>query len=130
MRRCNERCQRAWDEDDKYGFFRYHDKFNSLLMQSCRMPILIKLLDELENYDPITAFSKENMEHPPVTPREIALPSRTRRYEAITEHEGIYKALAQRNLKAYRKALQHHLDKVEESCLLGVAAYRMKLEDD
>lgn len=129
MRLCNERCQQAWDSEDKDSFFRYHDKFNGLLMQGSGMPMLIKLLDELETFDPITAFAKENREHPLMDPREIALPSRKRRYEAITEHEDIRKALAQRDLQAYRKALQYHLDKVAESCIQGIVAYRMKLED-
>lgn len=129
MRLCNERCQQAWKDEDTDAFFRNHDKFNSLLMQCCRMPILIRILDELETYDPITAFAKENREHPPKDPREIALPSRKRRYDAITEHEAIQAALAQRDLAAYKAALRHHLDKVEESCIEGITAYRQMLGD-
>ena len=129
MRLCNERCQQAWSDEDVDAFFTNHDKFNSLLMQSCRMPILIKILDDLENYDPITAFAKDNPVHPASAPREIALPSRTRRYEAITEHEEIRKALVKRDLNAYIKALQNHINKVAESCMQGVNAYRLKLGD-
>ncbi len=129
MRLCNERCQEAWKKDDRASFFRYHDRFNGVLMQSCRMPVLIKLLGELEKHDPITAFARDDRGHPPRDPREIALPSHTRRYEALLEHENIRKALVRKDLKAYKKALQHHLDKVTESCIQGVTAYRMKKED-
>ena len=129
MKQCNALCQRAWDQDDREAFFRYHDRFNFLLMKACRMPILIKLLDELATYDPVTAFAKEKKDHAPLYPREIALPSHARRYEAITEHENIREALAKRDLAAYRTALQTHLDKVAESCIEGVTCYRKRLED-
>ena len=57
----NRGCAEALDKHDVGAYFRHLDEFNGLLTQSSNMPLLIKLLDQIESYSATTSF--QNPEH-------------------------------------------------------------------
>lgn len=129
MKECNEKCLAAYQKADMNTFFKYHDKFNYLLMHACRMTMLIRLLEMLENYDPITAFASDVSADKTLLQRGIALPSHIRRYESISEHEKIWEALNERDCEKYKAALRIHLNNVTRACVEGVQSFVSKFED-
>ena len=50
----NRGCAEALDKHDVGAYFHHLDEFNGLLTQSSNMPLLIKLLDQIESYSATT----------------------------------------------------------------------------
>lgn len=79
------RLRERWTSHDVGAYFRHLDEFNGLLTQSSNMPLLIKLLDQIESYSATTSF--QNPEHARF--RESVLSDDERRRRALAEHEEI-----------------------------------------
>lgn len=79
------------------------------------MPLVIKLLNQIEQYNPSTAFL--NLGHTHL--REFATYGKSRRYEAVKEHMAIATALEVRNLEQFKSAMLLHLTNVKEAALRG-----------
>jgi len=127
MRECFERCYKALENDDLAMFFNNHDRFNLLLVKSSKKPVLIRLLLEMENYNPITSFAGSYADINTAHIRETAVPTRQRQYEAVNEHANLWKALKDRDAAAFEKALSDHLEHSKSACITSIKSIRRKL---
>lgn len=130
MKKCNDSCLAALENDDVVSFFHNHDRFNLLLVQGCKQPLLIKLLLQIETLNPITSFAGQMDEGDISRVRETAVPNGKRQFEAVQEHIKIWETLVARDTEAYRKALTVHLDNSKKACMEGVISNRNKVFDD
>ena len=126
MRVCIERCYKALEEDNLVVFFNNHDRFNLLLVKCSKKPVLIRLLLEMENYNPITSFAGSFANIDTTHIRETAVPTRQRQFEAKNEHANIWKALKDRDTVAFEKALNEHLDHSKSACLTSIKSIRRR----
>jgi DNA-binding GntR family transcriptional regulator len=126
MRECYERCYVALDSDDLATFFHNHDRFNLLLVKSSKNQVLIRLLLEMENYNPITSFAGSYADIDTTHIRETAVPTRHRQYEAVNEHAELWKALKDRDTVAFEKALSDHLEHSKSACITSIKSIRRK----
>ena len=108
----NRGCAEALDKHDVGAYFRHLDEFNGLLTQSSNMPLLIKLLDQIESYSATTSF--QNPEHARF--RESVLSDDERR-RALAEHEEIVASLRARDADRLRRVLTAHTANVHEAAL-------------
>lgn len=111
----NSACIEALESDDSDAYFYHLDMFNDILTRSSRMPLVIKLLNQIEQYNPSTAFV--NPGHTRL--REFAIYDKSRRYEAVKEHMAIADALSERDLERFKSAMQTHLTNVKEAAMRG-----------
>jgi len=115
MAGCNAACASAIDDGDLDGFFRYHDRFNNLLMGSSKMPFLIKLLEYLENFVPIASEIRAEVSRMQASdgtvPEEVWRECR----RALREHMAIWDALNSRNVGEYAKLQKQHADNCSNS---------------
>ena len=109
----NRGCAEALDKHDVGAYFRHLDEFNGLLTQSSNMPLLIKLLDQIESYSATTSF--QNPEHARF--RESVLSDDERRRRALAEHEEIVASLRARDADRLRRVLTAHTANVHEAAL-------------
>ena len=109
----NRGCAEALDKHDVGAYFRHLDEFNGLLTQSSNMPLLIKLLDQIESYSATTSF--QNPEHARF--RESVLSDDERRRRALAEHEEIVASLRARDADRLRRALTAPTANVHEAAL-------------
>lgn len=115
MNQSNSACLKALENDDSDDYFYHLDMFNDILTRSSRMTLVIKLLNQIEQYNPSTAFVNPRHTHL----REFATYGKSRRYEAVKEHMAIADALATRDLEQFKGAMQIHLANVKEAALRG-----------
>ncbi len=115
MNESNSTCLKALKSDDSDTYFYHLDMFNNILIRSSRMPLVIKLLNQIEQYNPSTAFL--NLGHTHL--REFATYGKSRRYEAVKEHMAITTALEVRNLEQFKSATLLHLTNVKAAALRG-----------
>ena len=115
MNESNSTCLKALKSDDSDTYFYHLDMFNDILIRSSRMPLVIKLLNQIEQYNPSTAFL--NLGHTYL--REFATYGKSRRYEAVKEHMAITTALEVRNLEQFKSAMLLHLTNIKEAALRG-----------
>jgi|GEM_PF-395319 DNA-binding GntR family transcriptional regulator len=123
MASCNDACLQALESGDETIYFQRLDQFNDVLTKSCRMPLLIKLIEQIELYNPSTTFV--NASHTRL--REFAVYGEGRRHAAVEEHIAICDALLQRDEEALRSALQIHTTNVKAAALAGYQEYRKML---
>ena len=109
----SENRAKALDKHDVGAYFRHLDEFNGLLTQSSNMPLLIKLLDQIESYSATTSF--QNPEHARF--RESVLSDDERRRRALAEHEEIVASLRARDADRLRRVLTAHTANVHEAAL-------------
>ncbi|MCE5235995.1 MAG: GntR family transcriptional regulator [Clostridiaceae bacterium] len=126
MHDCCEHCLAALEEDDLAAFFHNHDRFNLLLVKSSKNPVLIRLLLEMENYNPITSFAGSCDDIDTAYVRKNAVPTRQRRYEAVNEHINLWKALKNRDAEAFKAALDEHLEHSKAACVSSIKSIRCK----
>ena len=115
MNESNSTCLKALKSDASDTYFYHLDMFNDILIRSSRMPLVIKLLNQIEQYNPSTAFL--NLGHTYL--REFATYGKSRRYEAVKEHMAIATALEVRNLEQFKSAMLLHLTNIKEAALRG-----------
>ena len=109
----NRVCAEALDKHDVGAYFHHLDEFNGLLTQSSNMPLLIKLLDQIESYSATTSF--QNPEHARF--RESVLSDDERRRRALAEHEESVASLRARDADRLRRVLTAHTANVHEAAL-------------
>lgn len=56
MNESNSTCLKALKSDDSDTYFYHLDMFNDILIRSSRMPLVIKLLNQIEQYTPAQHF--------------------------------------------------------------------------
>jgi len=129
MAACNAACRQAVEADDTDAFFRHYDRFNLLLLEGCKMQMVIKILMMLEHLDPITSMMGGTESAPTVQFRRIAISTWEGRRRSLSEHEAIYEALKRRDLTAYTEALRTHTESCDMACREGLRRLRAGVED-
>ena len=116
MAGCNAACAAALDLGDIPSFYRHYERFNKLLMEGCKMPLLIKMLMMLENYDPVTCAVSVDGGRPDLQIRRIAVSGDKQRRRVLREHMNIWSALERRDVAAYTAALKKHINSCNNDC--------------
>ena len=126
MAGCNGACAAAIEAEEVESFFRNYDKFNKLLLEASKMPLLHKLLMYLENFDPITSISGLYGGRPDLQVRHIAVSTWKLRRRGLREHMAIWTALEQRDEAGYAVALRIHLTSCDDACREGLRMLKEK----
>ena len=113
---CNAACATALDQEDCESFYRHYERFNKVLMEGCKMPLLIKMLMYLENFDPVTSAVSVNGGRPDLQIRRIAVSDWKQRRKVLREHMAIWAALERRDVAAYTAALKKHINSCNDIC--------------
>lgn len=124
MEACNAACQEAASADDADAFFHHYDRFNLLLIEGCKMQMVIKMLMLLEHLDPITSVVGGTGQVPAAQYRRIAISTWEGRRRSLSEHEAIAAALCRRDLAAYTAALRRHTESCDMACREGLRKLR------
>ena len=112
----NAACATALDQEDCESFYRHYERFNKVLMEGCKMPLLIKMLMMLENYDPVTCAVSVDGGRPDLQIRRIAVSGDKQRRRVLREHMNIWSALERRDVAAYTAALKKHINSCNDIC--------------
>lgn len=123
-------CDLALENGDDAAYLDEQDRFNYLLLRSSHMPVLFKLLMQMERYNPITSVASTGKYGANYSNlREVAVPV-ARQKEAQLEHRRIYDALLARDKDALAEALKVHLENTKGICLTNCEDIRIgKIED-
>ena len=89
------------------------------------MPLFIKILMYLENFDPVTSVAELEDGRPDLQVRRIAVSDWRLRRKVLREHLTIWSALEQRDVEAYTNALRTHIESCDKACKEGL----QKMED-
>ena len=130
MEACNAACRQAIEADDADAFFQHYDHFNLLLLEGCKMQMVIKMLMLLEHMDPITSVVGGTDGAPTVQFRRIAISTWEGRRRSLMEHEAIWQALSRRDLPAYTEALRTHTESCDMACREGLRKLRAGWQEE
>lgn len=100
--------RRFTDLGDSPALFIVTRKFNMLMLGACRMPLLIKLISNYQEY--LERVRTRTME------------SQTRKEAAQRDHEEIFAAVAAANAEAAEQAVKRHLMGAMQACLKTLSA--------
>ena len=112
----NKRCQKAIEREDLNRYCANIDAFNELQISMSQMPLLIKLINTIETYQPGSSFEDGN-----VSKLKALTYTPERQKETLEEHIRILDAIRKGNLERLRNELRIHL---ENSKLVNVKAYK------
>ncbi|MEA5060239.1 MAG: GntR family transcriptional regulator [Candidatus Pelethousia sp.] len=120
MDACNQACLEALAIDDMERFFANYDRSNCILQEGAQAPIAAAILEQMNNYVPISSLSSGFSHSISSKLREIALPSRARREEATREHVLIATAIRSRDVQKLRASLALHTENAKSACFAGI----------
>ncbi len=83
--------------------FQKSQEFNELLLRSSKMPRLINLVNTYKEY--LTKFRKVTMSKEP------------RKFDALSEHEAILRAIDRRDIREAQELMRHHINRARWECL-------------
>lgn len=120
MDACNQACLAALEADDAEAFFKSYDRSNCILLESTQASLATTVLEQVNNYDPISSLSGGFSNNATSKLREKALCDRARREEAAREHLHVADAIRARDAELLRAALALHVDNAKAACFKGL----------
>lgn len=110
----NQECADALDRRDDDAYFAALGDFNETLTASCRVPLLIRLLQQIDLFNPSTAFEKSE----PSRLRKLSYDD-SRKHVALQEHMAITEAIKHQDLEALKTAIATHSHNGKSAALKG-----------
>ncbi|MPN21300.1 hypothetical protein SDC9_168679 [bioreactor metagenome] len=90
------------------------------MQEGTQAPLATAVLHQVNNYEPISSLSSGFSRTTNSNLREIALPDRARREEAVQEHLLIADAIRAKDVEKLREALTVHVEKAKYACFKGI----------
>ena len=114
MEDANNECIEALKTHNDDDFFKYLGVFNETLTESCALPLLIKLIKQVDLYNPQTAFASSKA----TKLREFAYDD-DRKANSTKEHAEILNALRAGNVHELENAISMHSLNSKEAAMKG-----------
>ncbi len=121
----NAKCQKAIERDDPIEYYANIDAFNELQITVSKMPLLSKILDFIEVYQPGSSFEDGGasmLKSLTYTPE--------RRKATLEEHICILDAIKAKDLDALKKAITRHLENSKEANIIAYREYQKIIDQN
>lgn len=129
LEKCNRECQAALERDDIVTFYANYDLSNRTLCESISAPVVLTVLELLDNFEPYTAFSTGNEIRSQMERSENVRIGHGRRAEALNEHIQITDAIRKKDVEGLKDILSIHIDNAKTACISGIGKLRKEMKE-